>query len=128
MWSSVGRWEGWLHVHSADTLAFLVGESDVALFTPLGSEGVSDNPVVLTIIVTITDDIDDVIELGSALWGVEDTTGIVEEDWLRSLDSNGDDVLGGSGLELLWLHLHHVSVGSDSGWVGSLISAHALLT
>jgi hypothetical protein len=98
---SVGHWEGSLHVDSTHTLTFLHGKSDVALFSPLGSERVSDNPVVLAVLVTITDNVNYMIKLGSTFWGVEDTTLVLEEDWLRSLDTNRYDMLGGSSLKLL---------------------------
>jgi hypothetical protein len=101
---------------TADTSGVLDGsDSDVTLFTPSGGPGVSDDVVVLTsgIIGTPSNGGDGVIELGSALSRVDDTSGVVVEDFLISLDSYGDNTLLNGTLEASGRVFRDISVVLD---------------
>jgi len=87
---------------TADTDTVGDTDSDVTLLTPLGSPGVLDDVVVLTVLGTVTDGEDGVIHLSSALGGGDDTTGVLMEGWLVSLNTNGDWLLGNGSLKLIW--------------------------
>ena len=90
----------WAHLDTADTVTVDDGELDVALFAPGGVPGVLDEPVVLTVLGTVADGEDGVIEGGSALGGVEDTSLVSLPDHLVGLDEDGDGLLGEGGLHL----------------------------
>ena len=63
----------WVDLDTADTIGVIHAELDVTLVPPGGVPGVLDEPVVDTILSTVTDDKDGVVEVGSALGGGEDT-------------------------------------------------------
>ena len=88
---SVGLGNERLHLDTADTLAIDGGDLDVALITPGGGPGVSDNVVLLTSLGSVADGGNGVVEAGSTGSGVEDTAGVELEDRLVSLNGNGDD-------------------------------------
>jgi len=63
--SSVGVWPDGDLLDTADTLSRgLGGNSDVSLFSPGGSPGVSDNVVFLSVLSSVSDGGDGVVELG----------------------------------------------------------------
>lgn len=105
---------------TADTSgSFNGGDHDVTLISPSWSPGVSDDVVLLSILNTISDGGDGVIEVGSASGGVENTTGVTLEGHSVGLDGNGNwslsdgsDKLGGRS----WLNV--VVRGNVDGWVG----------
>jgi len=121
---------------TADTNTIDGGDVDVALVSPRSTPGVSDNVVVLSIAVSITNGGDGVIKLGSASSGVEDTRSVALEDGSVGLDGNGggsggDGSLevgngsgtnGGDGLDvdLALGGIVLASSGSGSVWVSSL--------
>ena len=62
---SVSCWEERNLLNSTDSLTLDGSDSDVALFTPSCSPGVSDNVVVLTVLSSKTNSSDSVIKLSS---------------------------------------------------------------
>jgi len=98
---SVGGGDGRFELNTADTGSVLDGSnSDVSLLTPGGGPGVSDDVVVSDLIISSPSDSGDgVVKVGSALSRVDDTSGVVVEDLLVSLDGDGDDTLLDSTLE-----------------------------
>ena len=78
------------------------GELDVALVTPVGVPGVSDEPVLEAggVIVTISDGGDGVIEGGTASRCVEDTTAVSLPGGSVGLNEDGKRLLVESGLHL----------------------------
>jgi len=65
--SSVGGGVERAHLDTADTGTISVsGESDVARLSPGGSPGVLDNVEILTVLGTVADSEDSVVESGSA--------------------------------------------------------------
>jgi len=113
---SVGANGERLHLDTADALAVNDGKLDVALVSPGGVPGVLDEPVVLAVLGAPSDGEDGVVEVGSALGGVEDTAGVGLEDHFVGL--NGDSE--GLGVEGR-LHLGDV-VGGDEGVLGDVDS------
>jgi len=99
--SSVGSLgvEG-VHLDTADTLAVDGGDLDVALLTPRGAPGVSDDVVLLATLGTVANSSDGVVKRGTAGGAVEDTTGVHLEDVLVGLDGDGDGGLVNGSLEL----------------------------
>lgn len=106
---------------TADTSSLNGGNLDVTLVTPDSAPGVTDDVVVLAIFATVANGGNSVIELGSALLGVEDTTGVGLEDGLISLDGDRDGLLGNSSLELRNRSGFNVGVGSNLSDGGSLV-------
>ena len=88
--SSVGGRSLWVDLDTAGTIRAVHAELDVTLVTPGGVPRVLDEPVVLSILGTIADGEDGVIEVGSALGGGEDTGMVGLEDHLVGLDGNGE--------------------------------------
>jgi len=74
-----------------------LGNSDVTVFTPSRSPGVSDDPGISS----VTDDSNTVIKAGTAGGGVDDTTSVVLERSFISFDGDGDNLLSNSGLKSL---------------------------
>jgi hypothetical protein len=87
------------HLDTADTGSIDGSELDVAINTPGGAPGVLDEPVVLSVLVTVADGEDGVVECGSASFGVEDTGGVGLEDVGVSLDRDGDGLSSKGSLE-----------------------------
>jgi len=75
-------------------------EFDVATFTPSGTPGVSDDPVVLTTFVAITDHGHGVVDLSWAGSRVEDATSVLLEVAVSGSKGNGDNTLVKEGLVL----------------------------
>jgi len=100
---------------TADTLAFLGSDLDVAVVTPRGTPGVSNDVVVLARlrVGSIANSGDGVVEVSSALSRVHDTTSVHLEDRLVGLDGDGDWLLSNSSLELFNGLRLNVSVGRD---------------
>jgi len=76
---------------AADTVTFMGSELDVASITPARAPGVSDDPVVLTTFITITDHSDGVVNLGWAGGRIEDTTSVLLEVAVSGSKSNRDN-------------------------------------
>ena len=113
---------------SADSLSFDGGDSDVASFSPSGVPGVSDDVVVLSVFVSVSNGGDGVIKLGSTLSGVDDSTLVVHEDVLVGLDDDGDGSLADGSLELgNAVGLNLVVVGDSDLAHSGLISALTVL-
>ena len=86
---------------TADTgSSFNGGDHDVTLISPSWSPGVSNDVVRLSVLVSISDSGDSVIELGSASGGVKNTTGVTLESHLVGFDGNRDWSLGDGSEEL----------------------------
>ena len=98
--SSVGGGGLWVNLDTADTIGVIHAELDVTLVTPGGVPGVLDEPVVLSILGTIADSEDGVIEVGSASRGGEDTGRVGLEDHLVGLDGDGKRLLVEGSLHL----------------------------
>ena len=100
--------------------SFNSGDHDVTLISPSWSPGVSDDVVLLSILNTVSDGGDGVIEVGSASGGVENTTGVTLESHLVGLNGNGNWSLSDSSDELSgrsWLNV--VVIGNVDGWVSN---------
>ena len=91
----------WVDLDTAGTGGVVHAELDVALVAPSGVPGVLDEPVVLSILGTIADGEDGVIEGGAARAAGEDTRLVGLEDVLVGLDGDGERLGGKSGLHLL---------------------------
>jgi len=103
--------------------SFNGGDHDVTLISPVWSPGVSDDVVRLSVLVSISDSGDGVIELGSASGGVENTTGVTLESHLVGFDGNRDWSLSDSGKELSGrVGLDGVDAGDESFWASSLLA------
>lgn len=86
---SVSNSTGWVHHDAADAISVtVVGDLDVAVVSPGGGPGVLDEEVVLAAISSVSDGKDTVVEVGSALGAVEDSTAVELEDELVSFDGN----------------------------------------
>ena len=89
---SVGVWPGGDLLDTTDSLSrFLGGNSDVSGFSPGGSPGVSDNVVLLSVLSSVSNGGDGVVESGSRALGLGDnTTGVVHESGLLGIDGDGN--------------------------------------
>ena len=88
-----------LHVDSAHTAISLssVEDSDVSLLSPGLSPGVSDDPVVLGVVNSVSDDGNSVVEGGGA--GRGDDSALVGEEGV-GVNGDGDDGVSSGGLEV----------------------------
>ena len=112
---SVGGWVGWgSRLDTADTGTVLDSDLDVSVVTPGWTPGVLDKVVGSSVLDSISDGEDTVVEGGSAGSASKDTGGVHLEGGLVGLDGDGDWLLGEGGLELVWGVLGDVSVGADS--------------
>jgi len=89
---SVGVWPDGDLLDTTDSLSgFLGSDSDVSRFSPGGSPGVSDNVVFLSVLSSVSDGGDGVVESGSRALGLGDnTTGVVHESGLLGIDGDGN--------------------------------------
>ena len=101
-------WVGWL---LGDT-ALVGGDLDVSLISPGGTPRVLDEEVLLTVLGSVSDGEDTVVESGSASGG-DDTTVVSLEDVLVGLDGDGNWSLGEGSLELSDTMFLDILVGSD---------------
>jgi len=87
---------------TADTKSFDGSDVDVTTFTPASAPGVSDDVVILTVLGSISDGSDSVIELGSTFWVVQDS-GLVSLE-RHGVSFNGDRgwAFGNGSLKLRW--------------------------
>jgi len=77
MFLSIGGWSGNVFKDATDAITvFVEGNSDVALFTPVGVPGVSDDHELLLAFLAVADGSDSVIDVGATLIRVKDTAGI----------------------------------------------------
>lgn len=111
---------------SADTSSepsLLGGDVDVSFISPSWSPGVSDDVVLLSILNTISDSGNGVIEGGSASAGVHDTTGVTLEDLGIGFNGNRSWSLSNSSNEIIRRpSLDGVNLGDESNW-GSFLFA-----
>ena len=112
---SVGGWVGWgSRLDTADTGTVLDSDLDVSVVSPGWAPGVLDKVVGSSVLDSVSDGEDTVVEGSSAGSASEDTGGVHLEGSFVGLDGNGNWLLGEGGLELLWGVLGDVSVGADS--------------
>lgn len=78
---------------AADTSTIASSDLDVALVTPSGAPGVSNDVVVLATLVSVSDDCDGVVESGWAGSGVEDAASVLLEVSVASSEGNGENTL-----------------------------------
>jgi len=101
----------------------LGGDVDVTSISPSWSPGVSDDVVLLSILDTVTDGGDGVIEGGTALRGVHDSTSVTLEDLGVSFNSDGNWSLSNSSDEgISRPSFDGVNVADESDW-GTLLLA-----
>ena len=99
--NSVGvRVEG-VHLDTANAWSVNGGNLDVSLVTPSSSPGVSNDVVLNTVLVSVTNGSDGVVEVSSAVSRVQDSTSVALEDVLVGLNGHGDWLLGNGSLELV---------------------------
>jgi hypothetical protein len=108
---------------TADSSSFNGSDSDVTLFSPAFSPGVSDDVVLYTILSSVTNSGDGVIEAGSASGGVEDTTSVSLEGRCVSLNGDGGNSLGNGSHKLGNGSRSTVGVGLDFGFGGGFVFA-----
>ena len=84
---------------TADTRAINGSESDVTVLTPFGAPRVLDNPVVNTVLGTVTNSEDSVVNVDTTVL-LDNTTGVINESVAASFDANGDGRNVKGGLEL----------------------------
>jgi len=93
------RSDGWAdssHLDTADTWAITdIGDLEVSVVTPGGAPGVLDEVVGLSVLGSVSNGEDTVVELSSASGGVEDARSVSLEGTLVGLDGDG----GWSGLD-----------------------------
>jgi hypothetical protein len=76
-----------VHENAANTFAvFVDGHSDVARFSPVGTPRVSDDEVLVAALLTITYGSDSMIKIVTTLLGVKDSTGVLHEVIIISVD------------------------------------------
>jgi len=90
---SVGGDDVRVVLRSANTLTFYGSELDVTLISPASTPGVSDDPVVDTVLGTPTDSGDGVVDLGTAGSTSEDTASVELEGRAASSKSNSNNTL-----------------------------------
>ena len=90
---------------TADTGSWGNSDLDVTINTPVWSPGVLDKVVFLSVLSSVTNGKDSMVEGGSALSRGKDTTSVGLENGLVGLDGNGDWSLGNGSLELVWVLL-----------------------
>ena len=111
----------------ADTVTIIGSDLDVASVTPSCSPGVSDDPVVLAVGVSIADHGDGVVDRGWARGVVQDTGLVTGEDIVTSSESNSEDTLVESSFVLGHRSLLDLSHGFDcDDTTGSLVGVAGL--
>jgi len=85
---------------TADSRSVDGGNSAVSSLSPSGTPGVSNDVVVLATSCTVSDCSDGVVEAGTAFGGVDDSSAVLPEDGIVSLDGDSDDTLVEGSLEL----------------------------
>merc|ERR1711907_620569 len=83
-----GGWVERLHLDTADTFALDSGDLDVSLISPRGSPGVSNDVVLLSVLGSVSNGGNGVIELSSTFFGVQDSTCVLLEDSFVGLDGD----------------------------------------
>ena len=128
---SVGYREGRIFLNTTDTFTFDHGDLDVTIFSPVSAPRVLDEPVVATVLGTVADGKDGVIEVESAGYVVQDTRGVVFEAILSRLNGNSSRLLSYGGFHLghiIWIHqdVIHDGNGSGRGRIVLTISTHSI--
>lgn len=117
-WSSVR--EEWLLVDTADTFSVSLGDSNITTFTPAGTPGVLDNPVA----VTIANNEDTVVQVGSTGTGVNNSTSVGLEDSLVGFNGNWNGSNVHCSLELtVVVSLDLPDLGCSNEGLTSVVSA-----
>jgi len=112
---SVGEWDRRLELDTADTGTLNSSDSNVSFLTPGAGPGVSDDVVVSHLIISSPSDSGNrVVKVGTTLLRVDNTSGIVVEDLLVSLDGYGDDTLLNGTLEGTNRSIRNVNVVINS--------------
>jgi hypothetical protein len=114
-----------LHVDTADTSARLNSDLDVALVAPGGGPRVLNQEVGGTILGTITNCEDTMIEVASAFTAGEDSGFVMLEDGLVSFDGHGNGLLGNSILQ--FVGGHRSNLGERGDFDGSLLEVFLAL-
>ena len=86
------------------------GDVHVSLVSPIGSPRVSNLPEVLSLLVSISNDGDSVIELGSAFFVIDNSSLVELEDLSVGLNRNGDHSIRDSDLKLIIIIWGNVSI------------------
>jgi hypothetical protein len=97
---SVGGYKVRVVLATADTISVDGCNSDVAAFSPAGSPGVSDDPVILTGFIAIANHSNGVVNLCWAGRIIENTTSVHLELRVTGSESNGNNTLGKCSLVL----------------------------
>ena len=105
-----------LHSNSALSLrgSSVSGEADVPLISPLGSPRVLHDPVVLSVLSSVSNSQDSVVQLGSTV-SVKDSRRVELESTLVSLNGNGDGLKSNSSLESSFVVGSNIDKLGDSG-------------
>ena len=99
--SSVGGWELWVELDTADAGAVASdGHSHVASLTPVSVPAVLHDPVLSAVLGAVANENDGVVDVGAAGRAVEDTAGVGHEGYVVGLDGDGDRLLLEGGLQL----------------------------
>jgi len=89
-----------VHENTADTISGdIEGHSDVTLFSPGSSPGVSDDEILLTVVTSVTNSGNGVIEVVTAFLGVEDTSGVTLEVVVGSINRDASWSSGDGGFK-----------------------------
>lgn len=106
-------------------------QSLVTYFAPIGAPAVANKPVVLTVLGTIADNYDCMVQIGFAARRINiDTALVVSKTPLRSINSNGHwTVPGNSLLQRLFISVRHISVAAYSNTIAKVaLFAYAFLS
>ena len=90
---------GWVGCHLEDTTDVVLSDFDISIISPWGRPGVLDEEVVNSILSTITNSEDTVVELSSAILG-EDTWGVGLERSLISFNGNWNGLFNEGSFQL----------------------------
>ena len=73
---------------TADAWSVDGGDSDVAFLAPVGGPGVPDEEVVKTVLGTVADCKDGMVEGRATVWAVDDSALVLVEDWVVRFDKD----------------------------------------
>ena len=107
-------WVVWALLNATNAFAVHNCESHVAIFAPIGSPRVLHDPIILAGLTSVADDEGGVVEIGSTLGAVENSTLVLVEDPPVGLNQDGNGLLSDGSLHLLDVLRVYVSVVPDS--------------